>query len=108
MQKPGPDGAAGTARPLSVAPAQWDECPLLVNFCSNVPRGRKAKEGEKRRKLPGAGRTKIKKDGPEKGAATSRPPPRYRRCRLAGFAFLDKRQCGDEVWMARGGGFISR
>ena len=56
MQKPGPDGAAGTARPLSVAPAQWDECPLLVNFCSNVPRGRKAKEGEKRRKLPGAGK----------------------------------------------------
>ena len=56
MQKPGPDGAAGTARPLSVAPAQWDEGPLLVNFCSNVPRGRKAKEGEKRRKLPGAGK----------------------------------------------------
>ena len=24
MQKPRPDGAAGTARPLSVAPAQWD------------------------------------------------------------------------------------
>ena len=42
MQKPGPDGAAGTARPLSVAPAQWEECPLLVNFCANVPRGRRA------------------------------------------------------------------
>ena len=25
MQKPGPDGAAGTARPLSVAPAQGEE-----------------------------------------------------------------------------------
>ena len=42
MQKPGPDGAAGTARPLSVAPAQWEECPLLVNFCANVPRGRRS------------------------------------------------------------------
>ena len=35
-------GAAGTARPLSVAPAQWEECPLLVNFCANVPRGRRS------------------------------------------------------------------
>ena len=24
MQKPGPDGAAGTARPPSIAPAQWE------------------------------------------------------------------------------------
>ena len=55
MQKPGPDGAAGTARPLSVAPAQWDEGPLLVNFCSNVPRGRKAKEGGKREKVKSGG-----------------------------------------------------
>ena len=47
--------STGTLSP-SIAPAQWDECPLLVNFCSNVPRGRKAKEGEKRRKLPGAGK----------------------------------------------------
>ena len=45
----------------------------------SIPRGRKAREGEKRRKLPGAGRTKIKKDGPEKGAATSRPPLRWGR-----------------------------
>ena len=29
----------------------------------SIPRGRKAREGEKRRKLPGAGRTKIKKMG---------------------------------------------
>ena len=35
MQKPGPDGAAGTARPLSVDPAQWDECPLLAGVCRN-------------------------------------------------------------------------
>ena len=48
MQKPGPDGAAGTARPLSVAPAQGDG----VNVSRQVgiekaPRGRKAKEGKK-------------------------------------------------------------
>ena len=35
-------GAAGTARPLSIAPAQGDECPLLAGFCANVPRGRRA------------------------------------------------------------------
>ena len=46
--KEGPDGATGTARPLSIAPAQGDG----VNVSRQVgiekaPRGRKAKEGKK-------------------------------------------------------------
>ena len=43
MQKPGPDGAAGTARPLSVAPAQWEG--LNVSHQAVVrtaPRGRRS------------------------------------------------------------------
>ena len=56
MQKPGPDGAAGTARPLSVAPAQGERVDVSHQAeMEKAPRGRKAKEGEKRRKLPGVG-----------------------------------------------------
>ena len=53
MQKPGPDGAAGTARPLSVAPAQWEECPLLAGFYRN---GTARAESERRRKTEEATR----------------------------------------------------
>ena len=41
MQKPGPDGAAGTARPLSVAPAQGDRVRVSHQaVVRTAPRGR--------------------------------------------------------------------
>ena len=56
MQKPGPDGAAGTARPLSVAPAQWEGLDVSHQTEEGTaPRERKAKEGLKPEDLPGAG-----------------------------------------------------
>ena len=60
MQKPGPDGAAGTARPLSVAPAQGDR--VRVSHQAEV----------------------------EKYRAGDVPPPRYRRCWQAGCTFLGR------------------
>ena len=43
MQKPGPDGAAGTARPLSVAPAQWEGVDVSRQAKEEkAPRGRRA------------------------------------------------------------------
>ena len=93
MQKPGPDGAAGTARPLSVAPAQWEGLDVSHQTEEGTaPRERKAKEGEKRRDYPGQGNSRMQKLWPEEGAATSRPPPRCGRCWLTGFAFLGRWQ----------------
>ena len=94
MQKPGPDGAAGTARPLSVAPAQGERVDVSHQAeMEKAPRGRKAKEGEKRRDYPGQGNSRMQKLWPEEGAATSRPPPRYFGGKLcgAGFSFLGRR-----------------
>ena len=55
--------STGTLSP-SVDPTQGDRvCVSHQAVVRTAPRGRKAREGEKRRKLPGAVKTKIKKMG---------------------------------------------
>ncbi|MFR5868705.1 MAG: hypothetical protein ACLUFF_00215 [Acutalibacteraceae bacterium] len=51
----------------------------------------------------------MQKLWPEKGAATSRPPPRCFGDELCGadFSFLIKRQCWDRVKKVRGKAFVS-
>ena len=68
------------APPLSVDPAQWEGLNVFHQTEEGTaPRERKAKEGEKRRDYPGQGNSRMQKLWPAKGAATSRPPPRYGR-----------------------------
>ena len=76
IQNPGPDGAAGTARPHLIAPVQGEGWMFLIKLKRKVPRERKAKEGgERRRDYPG------QKDGILKsfGRQRERLPAAHRR-----------------------------
>ena len=71
-------GAAGTARPLSIAPVQGEW--LNVSHQAEVEKHRAGGKREKAKSgggYPGQGVGRMQKSWPEKGAATSRPPPRW-------------------------------
>ena len=88
------------APPLSVDPAQWD-----IFFVSHQAEVEKYRAGGKREKAksggdyPGQGVGPVKTPWPDKEAGTARPPPRYFGSELcgAGFSFLGKWQCWEEV-----------